>query len=166
MNTSNFMSRPFFKPDWHNFFISATFPLQSRVPRLKRELYGRDLPGLHKTSFLRSSSPWSFTTERDCETAQTSNDCGELSNGVAVRNMMPDTMKLFMTLSLKIGAILHSFVHTLLWCIDITSFRLFKVMVLVFVCSPSGSTERHQPRRLTAGQLLYLSDCRGTIRAT
>ena len=49
-------------------------------------------------------------TERDCETVWMSNYCGELSNEVAIRNMMPDMMKPFKTQSLKISAVLHSFI--------------------------------------------------------
>ena len=37
------------------------------------------------------------TRERYCETVQTSNDCGEFSSTVAIMNMMPNTMKPFMT---------------------------------------------------------------------
>ena len=40
------------------------------------------------------------------------------------------------------SAILHSFVCTLLWCINIMSFREFRVTVLSFGCFSSGSTER------------------------
>ena len=90
------------------------------------------------------------------------NDCGKLSNPeVAVRNMMADMMKPFMTQSLKIGVILHSFVRALFWCLYIISFHVFKVAVLVFGCSSLGLTERHPPQRLTVGQLLYSSVCRG-----
>ena len=71
-----------------------------------------------------------------------------------------------MTQSFKISVIMHSFVRALLWCIDITPFRVFQITLLVFGWSPSESTERHPPRPLTVGQLLYLWDCRWTGRAT
>ena len=64
----------------------------------------------------------------------------------------------------------HSHIKSALFCIhssvhssggiDIISFREFRVTALVFGCSPSGSTERHPPRRLTLKQLPNSSDTR------
>ena len=108
----------------------------------------------------RRTSPWNETVKL----SRGSKDCGELSNWVAVRNLVPYMMKPFIMQSLKISVILHSFASALIWCIDIMSFRVFWVTVLVFGCSPSGSTEWHQPRPLVVEQLLYSSDCRGTRR--
>ena len=48
--------------------------------------------------------------------------------------MMPDMMKAFVT---------HPFVRAPVSCIDIMLFRVFRVTVLVFGCSPTWSTERH-----------------------
>ena len=113
---------------------------------------------------LRPDSSRMSARNETVKSVLTSNDYSELSNGVAVRNT-PDKMKPFMTQSLKISFIVHSFVRALLWCKDIMSFRIFRVTMLVFGCFSLGSTERYPPRRLTVGQLLYLSDCRGNGRA-
>ena len=59
----------------------------------------------------------------------------------------------------------HSFVRAPLWYIDTMSFWVLRVTLLVFCGCPSISTERHPPRHLTVGQLLYSSDCRVTGRA-
>ena len=79
---------------------------------------------------------------------------------------MSDMVKPVMTQPLKIGVILHSFVRTLLWCIDIMSSRVFRVAVRVLGCSTSGTTEWNPAQRLMVGQLIYPSDCRGGGRAT
>ena len=119
-----FISRPFFKPGWH-FFKPVTCPLRSRVFRLTEASFG--------------------------ETVKTSNDSGELCNRAA--SMIPDMMKPFITQSLKFSIILHSFVSTLLWYVDM-SFREFRVTALFFGCSQTGSTKGHPPWHLTVWQLL------------
>ena len=86
---------------------------------------------------------------------------------LAIINMMrPDVMKPSMTQSLKISVVLRFFVPALLWCIDIMSFPIFRVTVLVFGCSSLGSTKQHPPLRLIVGQLPYSLDCRRTEQVT
>ena len=146
------MSRYFFKQAGI-IYKSATCPLRSQVLRLT------------EASSLRSDSP--RTSSRNytvkLSTLQLIVASNPMARGVAVRNMTPHMMKPFMTQSLKISSILHSVVRALIWCIHIMSFRVFKGTVLVFGCSPSGLTERHPPRHLTVGQLLYSSDCTGPV---
>ena len=95
------------------------------------------------------------TREWDCEAVYTSNHC----DGVAVMNIM---MKPFMTQSLKISVILHSFVRTLNWCKGIMSFREFRVTALFLVVPHRDQLSGTHPAavdQLTVGQLLYSSDC-------
>ena len=95
-------------------FKSATCPLWAKF-------------NMDRGEFCEAGFSADVTTKRDCETVQTPNDGGELSNSVAVKNMMPDMMKPFMTQSLKISVILHSFVRAPLWCMDIMRFRISRV---------------------------------------
>ena len=157
ISTSNFMSHHYFNQTGI-LFKSATCPLRSQILRVTETNSLRILRGRHRGTRLRNCLDVKWLCRVIPRWLS--------SPGVALRNMMPGMTKLFMTQSLKIGVNLHSFVHTLLWCIDIMPFRVFKVTVVLFGCSPLGSTERHLPERLTVGQLLYSSDCRGTGRAT
>ena len=78
INASNFMSR-------HVFNHAGLF-LQSAV-----SFTGLSSP-INWGEFPEAGFSADVTTKRDCEAVYMSNESGELSNGVDVRNTMPDTV--------------------------------------------------------------------------
>ena len=115
-------------------FKSATCPLRSQILRVTETNSLRILRGRHRGTRLRNCLDVKWLCRVIPRWLS--------SPGVALRNMMPGMTKLFMTQSLKIGVNLHSFVHTLLWCIDICHFAYSKLQWWCLVAplwdQPSG----------------------------
>ena len=94
---------------------------------LRRFLWGHIFRGRH-----HGARPWYWLNV---------NDYGELSKGVAVSNMMSDIGKLFITQSLKMSVVLHSFVRTFLWCIYISCYFAYSELQ----CWSSVAPHRDKP---------------------
>ena len=104
----HFISSHFWKPDWHFFFKSATCPWRSRVLRLT------------EASFPKPDSPWTSPRNESVKLSRRQMIVASYPIQWPPMNMMPDMMKPFITQSLKISVILHSFVRAVLWYICIT----------------------------------------------